>query len=451
MDIELVTGEIGTGKTAVTVAGRLLELLERAPGTIFYNVQVNREGVREYLASVGRDATDADRIWIIPEDVHQAWRKGDDTPQKYFSRLSGDKKRFPHGALHNSAVVLDEVQKYWPSDSSAIGGGNPNVGKAARNEAQEFLSTIRQAGCVVIVLITQRRVLLNRSVLALVTRIHELTNAAKYKPWGLDIGALRQLVAKVTGSYNQLVTEKVLVRAGEGEHWERIESRVHYLRSWMFTIYDSFSAHETNGVRTPVPRPLLAFEKYKWPKFLAWFVAQNSIFIGICIVVSAFAIWLVTGGLNSAMVRARESVTATMSRGFASKALDNSSDSGQGDKAAVRIDVDSSDVADKDRAAVIKTLREQNTILVDELRLRQTVGRDVLFCQGVVGASAIFEGVAYHVNDSLPDGRIIAVIDSARGRVVCRDGYAFGVSQSSVVSRVAVGSSSSGGQKSAAR
>lgn len=444
MEIELTTGEIGTGKTAVTVAGRLLEFLERAPGTLFYNVRLNMDGVREYLVSVGRDPREADRIFVIPEEVHQSWRKGDDTPQKYFSRLSADRERWPNGALHNAAVVLDEVQKYWPSDSSAIGGGNPNVGRAARNEAQEFLSTIRQAGCVVIVMITQRRALVNRSVMALVTRIHELTNASKFKPWGLDIGALRQLVAKITGHYNQLVTEKVLVRGGEGEQWERIESRVHYLRSWMFTIYDSFSAHEINGVRSPVPRPLLAFERYAWPRFLAWFVGQNGVFLGLAAVVVSFVVWLACGGLNSAMVRAREAVSASMAGGVSGDSVKSRGSSASVPSAsfvAVSDDVPSGG-GEKDR--LIKSLREQNTILANELRAIKPVGADILFCNGVVGSTAIFEGQIYGVNDVLPDGRIIAVIDAARGRVVCRDGYAFSVSGQSRTARVAAGSSGSG-------
>lgn len=441
MEIELTTGEIGTGKTAVTVAGRLLEFLERAPGTLFYNVRLNLDGVREYLASVGRDPREADRIFVIPEDVHQSWRKGDDTPQKYFSRLSADRERWPHGALHNAAVVLDEVQKYWPSDSSAIGSGNPNVGRAARNEAQEFLSTIRQAGCVVIVMITQRRALVNRSVMALVTRIHELTNASKFKPWGLDIGALRQLVAKITGHYNQLVTEKVLVRGGEGEQWERVESRVHYLRSWMFTIYDSFSAHEINGVRSPVPRPLLAYERYRWPRFLVWFLGQNGLFLGLAALVVSFVVWLSSGGLNSAMNRAREAVSSTMAGGISSdskKPRAAASSSSAQSFVAVSEDVPTSG-GEKDR--LIKSLREQNTILSNELRLIKPVGSDILFCNGVVGSSAIFEGQVYGVNDVLPDGRVIAVIDAARGRVVCRDGYSYSVSGHTRASRVATGAS----------
>jgi hypothetical protein len=427
VDIELVTGEIGTGKTAVTVAGRMLELLERAPGTLFYNVAINFEGVRELLKRSGRPASDLDRIFVIPETVHQSWRRGDDTPQKYFSRLSQEQPdRFPHGALHNAAVVLDEVQKYWPSDSGAIGGGSSNAGRVARNEGQEFLSTIRQAGCVVIVLITQRRALLSRAVLSLVTRIHELTNAAKFRPWGLDIHACRQLVAKLTGQYNQLVTERVLIRAGEGEQWEKIESRVHYLRSWMFTVYDSFSAHEIGGVRSPVPRPLLPFERYSWGRFLCWFVARNVVFLGVVGAAVLFVLWLWSGGLSGALAAARQRVTDSFNGlGVAS--------TGEPAKAAEPVQLDLQAVGDsvpKDENE-IRALIAQNRVLVSELRSLRAVRPEPLFLNGVVGSTAIFDGIPYNVGSMLPDGRIIATIDNTRGRVECRDGYAYSVSSAS--------------------
>jgi hypothetical protein len=303
--ISMTTAPAGTGKTYRRCAHLLLtEILPETNLIHLSNFPVKLDpwgenNEKRGLIAIAKkrgfkleEAEIRDRIRTIPPEALDSWRDGKSGPWETFESTD----------LASHWIAIDEIHNYCGA----------SIAKTLAAEWRKWLGEIRHRGARIefITQHPQKCHKIIREEAALLRQLH--SGAERYDPFfGCSMDDWYQFKAKIIGKYQPCIFE-VESTQDSRSRWK--ENRV--VRFWydadLFECFDSFSAPVQGGAGGKLAED--AWQRYGWPRFLAWFFGRNLWNFGWRLSLAGAFAWLGFGGIETVMNEVFSRAGATMKK-----------------------------------------------------------------------------------------------------------------------------------------